>query len=101
MNKPPEYLDGAKVLFWTLLDDRNKRTGKLRLYANGTLQTEFHGLAIAAYEDKNGIPKQETYLFFCDENWEVENDTYHDSVDAAKAQAEMTFTGIDEKWKPK
>jgi hypothetical protein len=42
-------------------------------YADGKLQTGFKGLAIAAYEDRDGKPKREAYLFYCDEGWEVLN----------------------------
>jgi len=98
INEPPEYLDGARVLYWTPIDARHNRTGQTRHYADGELQTDFKGLAIAAYEASTGIPKQEVYLFYCDETWEVQNDTYHNSIEAAKEQAEFEYTGTKSTW---
>lgn len=86
-------LDGARVLYFTVLDNRHRRTGATRHYANGELQTGFAGLAIATYGKDDSC-----YLFYCDSQWEVENDTFHRSLDDAKAQAEFEFLGVSETW---
>jgi hypothetical protein len=39
------------------------------------------------------------YLFCCDSEWEVLTDTWHSSVDNAKAQAEFEYEGISKLWK--
>ena len=59
------------VAFVQFAPATNKDTGALRLYADGALQTVFHGLAIATY------CLEGFYLFFCDENWRTENDTFN------------------------
>jgi hypothetical protein len=39
------------------------------------------------------------YLFYCDDQWQVLADTWHPSVNNAKAQAEFEYEGISELWK--
>ena len=50
-------------------------------------------LAITRYKNGPGY-----YLFYCDEDWSVLNDTLHDTVSAAEAQAESEFPGIQGQW---
>jgi hypothetical protein len=50
---------------------------------------EFAGLAIAKYPNDSGF-----YLFYCDAEWAVITDTYHDSVERAVHQAEFEFSGV-------
>ncbi len=38
------------------------------------------------------------YLFYCDPLWQVQNDTYHDSIDDAIKQAEFEFAGTAKTW---
>lgn len=93
MKNPPVKLDGAKILFWTVLDHRHKSTDKTKHFINGKYQTNFHGLVIAIYEEAEG-----TYLFYCDSEWVVLTDTYHESVEEAKEQAEFEFEGTKSTW---
>jgi hypothetical protein len=86
MTEAPRLMDSAVVIAFVQLDPAiHKDTGALRLYADGALQSGFHGLAIATYD------LESFYLFFCDENWETENDTFHDSVSDAIDTAERKF----------
>ena len=48
----------------------------------------FAGLAIE-YPNDRGF-----YLFYCDGEWGVVTDTYHDSVENAVDQAEFEFSGV-------
>ncbi len=96
MNNPPGKLDDAEILFWTILDHRHKSTGETKHFINGSYQTDFHGLVIAKYEEEEG-----TYLFYCDSDWNVLTDTYHESIEAAKEQAEFEFQGAKGTWKIK
>jgi hypothetical protein len=91
--EPPDRLDGAEVICFTLLDHRHELTGCTRHFRDGQRQSSFHGLVIATYSKEDGV-----YLFYCGENWSVENDTFHDSVESAKAQAEFEFKGTSQTW---
>jgi hypothetical protein len=49
----------------------------------------FERLALAKYDDDLG-----TYLFYCDREWNCLNDTYHEDLAAAEAQALFEFPGV-------
>ncbi len=50
----------------------------------------FVHLALAAYEDETaGV-----YLFYCDEEWTVLNDTCHGNRAEAERQAQFEFEGV-------
>lgn len=55
MNNPPEKFGDAKILFWTILDQRHKSTGKTKQFINGNYQTDFCGLVIAHTKKKEHI----------------------------------------------
>lgn len=95
MNKPPRELDGAKVLLWAVLRKENTKTDAMRLYADGKEQTEFSGIALAQFQKNrdSGV-----YLFYCDQEWEVENDSLYRDLEEAKAEAERQFTGLSNRW---
>jgi hypothetical protein len=40
------------------------------------------------------------YLFYCDTDWNIVTDTWHESLDAAKRQARFEYDGIDNHWRP-
>ena len=88
MNNPPEELDGARTLFWTILEHQHKSTSKTKHFVNGKYQTDFYGLVVAKYEGEEGI-----YLFYCDSEWKVLTDTYHESIEEAKEQVEFEYKG--------
>jgi hypothetical protein len=46
-------------------------------------------LALPQYDGDSGV-----CLFYCDENWSCLNDTRHEHLAAAKAQAESEFEGV-------
>lgn len=48
-------------------------------------------LAICQYADQNDY-----YLFYCDEDWQVLNDTWCQTIDDALNQAEFEYTGVKE-----
>jgi hypothetical protein len=52
MNMPPEKLDEAKTLFWTILEDKHLSTGKTKHFINGNNQADFCGLVIAKYKEE-------------------------------------------------
>jgi len=85
MTKPPPAIDNAKVLRVADLSDI-LATGKTRHVVGGRVVEGFAALAIARYERGEGV-----YLFYCDAEWKVITDTYHDDIDGAVAQAEFEF----------
>jgi hypothetical protein len=93
MHQPPDILDEAKVILYTRIDDRHITSGLTQHSRSGELQSGFAGLVIAQYPCDSGF-----YLFYCDAEWRVENDTLHDSLDGAKAQAEFELRGTIGTW---
>ena len=53
----------------------------------------FAALAIVTYDNDEGY-----YLFHLDPHWEEVTDTWHESVELAKRQAEFEYEGIGSKW---
>ena len=51
-------------------------------------------LAICVDPKENGV-----YLFYCDNSWQVITDTWHATIEEAKAQAEFEYAGISQQWK--
>lgn len=62
------------------------------MFADGVRQTYFHGLAIATYD------LDSFYLFFCDAQWETENDLFHDSVAEAMKDALRMYCVAKSHW---
>ena len=94
MTEPPEFLDGARVLEVAFVDDRVTHTGRTNHWRNGELLPAARALVIAAYDDT----ADEFYLFYCDEDWNVRNDTYHTTLHEARSQAEYEYSGITAVW---
>jgi hypothetical protein len=46
-------------------------------------------LAICQYDERQGY-----YLFYCDADWKVVTDGWHESIETAIRQAEFEYTGI-------
>jgi hypothetical protein len=89
-------LGGAKILEYLTLTLEQKRAGNTSHVIGGKEQVEFSGLAICQYEDDEGI-----YLFYCDSEWNVLTDTWHETVKDAEDQASFEFEGLEYKWKKK
>lgn len=89
----PASIGNAKVIAFTAIDQRHRPTGACRHVVAGELQGPVAGLAICKYEADPGY-----YLFYCDREWNTITDTYHDSLDAAKQQAEFEYTGVSSTW---
>ena len=91
--KLPTQIDEAKILFITKIDKRHRSTGATRHIVNDRQMKEPYGLALCSYEEDPGF-----YLFYCNSNWEAMNDSYHDTIDLAKEQAEFEFVGTKNTW---
>ena len=90
--KVPAMLDGAVVLRTARLFPA-AHTGNTRHAVAGEAGQATSRLAIARYPDQSGF-----YLFYCDAAWSVLTDTWHESVEAAVAQAEFEYTGSSNAW---
>jgi hypothetical protein len=89
----PKTLDGANVLLYTSLDERHRHTGNCNQIVDGVLQGPAKALAICQYDGEESV-----YLFGCDENWKTVTDTWHETVEAAKKQAEFEYEGVSATW---
>jgi hypothetical protein len=90
---PPSQIDSALVLEYIILDTTQTKTGKTtHIVAGETVETVF-GLAICKYSDDQGF-----YLFYCNRYWKTITDTYHDTIDKAKEQAEHEFSNTRTAW---
>ena len=84
----PQRIDNARVIAYVVLDpSKHRDTDSIHLIANGTLQTWFYGLAVAQYDHCI----DEVYLFYCDSDWETENDTVHSSIQEVFDSAQQKF----------
>jgi hypothetical protein len=91
-SKVPAMLDGAVVLRTARLFPA-AHTGMTRHGVGGNPVEAASRLAIAHYPDQSGF-----YLFYCDAAWSVLTDTWHESIDAAVAQAEFEYSGSSNAW---
>jgi hypothetical protein len=92
MGPAPSELDGAKVIATAVVTDAVRPTGGTIHRGPGGVIPPADALAIVMSEAA-------IYLFYCDSEWEVLTDTWHSSVDNAKAQAEFEYEGISKLWK--
>jgi hypothetical protein len=100
--EPPSEIDGARVLCFAVVGDDVKPIGATRhsfgSLAEGELKPgpplpPFDALAIATYDKDDGY-----YLFYLDADLGAVTDTWHETVEAVKRQAEFEYEGITEKW---
>jgi hypothetical protein len=93
MIDPSEQLNNTEVILFTPIDGRHKPTGDCRHIVGGDLLGAAAGLAICRYESDSSF-----YLFYCDEHWGVLTDTWHETIEDAKAQAEFEYKGTSRTW---
>jgi len=91
MTPAPSEIDGARVIATAVVGKGVRPTG-------GTTHTSPDGLippanALAIVSVEAGV-----YLFYCDQQWQVLADTWHLSVENAKAQAEFEYAGVSKVW---
>lgn len=84
MKSAPDEIGGARVVLFTPIDERHRHTGNCRQVVAGELMGPAGGLAICQYEGETSY-----YLFGCDEGWDTLTDTWHETLEDAKAQAEF------------
>ena len=93
MKKIPKEVGGASVVLYTPIDERHRHTGNCEQIVAGELMGAAAGLAICQYEGEDSF-----YLFGCDENWETVTDTWHQTLQEAKEQAEFEYEGVSATW---
>lgn len=96
MHPPPPLLDGATVLLWAPLTETNPKTGAVRLFADGIEQSTFSALAVAEHPDS---PNSGVYLFYCDDRWQVLNDSLYRDFNEARKEAELQFLHLENSWR--
>jgi hypothetical protein len=84
----PSLIDGARVLKFADLSSATS-THKTRHVVAGREVSDFAGLALTKYESDPGV-----YLLYCDEEWNVVTDTYHETLERAMSQAEFEFGSL-------
>ncbi len=90
---PPTDIGGATVLCFSIFGTWQRQTGLCRHIVPENIELLVAGLAICQYPDDPGY-----YLFRCDSDWRSITDTYHDSIEEAKSQAEFEYVGISARW---
>jgi hypothetical protein len=93
MKYAPGYIGGAKVICFTPIDSRHRHTVNCRQIVGDAIQGAAAGLAICKYEGKDGY-----YLFGCNAEWDSVTDTWHQTLEEAKEQAEFEYEGVSETW---
>jgi len=93
-SSPPPTLDGGKVVCFARLDARVRCTGKTTHMLAGGVFPPFAGLVVV--EEKTGGPY---YLLYCDDEWRSVTDTWHETLEKAKAQAEYEYQGVSRAWR--
>lgn len=88
---PPTQLDGAKVLKWAW--SGNMPFGYMPIQDTEE-KISIYGLAVCTYEN-SGI----FYLFSCDENWEVINDSFYDTIEQAIERLPNQYKKVVAVWK--
>jgi hypothetical protein len=94
MNNCPPKIGDATVIEWAFVDETVRATGNTVHRINGPVLGTVPGLAICQYEHDNAF-----YLIYCSEQWDPYTDTWHQSIEDAKAQAEFEYEGIDSHWR--
>jgi hypothetical protein len=78
MKQPPELIGRARVVRWSVIDERHRPTGNCRQIVNGELRGPAAGLAICQYDGEEAY-----FLFGCDGGWNVITDTWHKTLEHA------------------
>jgi hypothetical protein len=93
MRPCPATVGGARVVCYTPIDSRHVKTGNTTHIVASEEAESPKGLAICQYEGDNAY-----YLFGCNEAWQSYTDTWHESLEDAKEQAEFEYTGTSTTW---
>jgi hypothetical protein len=93
MEAAPKQINGATVVLFTPIDERHRHTGNCRQIVAGVLQGPAAGMAICQYDGEDSF-----YLFGCDEHCSTITDTWHQTIEEARGQAEFEYEGVAATW---
>ena len=93
MRPCPPVVGNARVVCYTAIDSRHHRTGNATHVVTGQEAEPAHGLAIRQYDGDDAF-----YLFACDAEWNSQTDTWHQSLEDAKEQAEFEYQRTSQTW---
>ncbi len=95
MRPCPSIVCGARVVCYTPIDERHVKAENTVHLAAGQEIEDPKGLVICQYDGEDAY-----YLFGCNEAWESQSDTWHETLDDAKGQAEFEYAGTARTWIP-
>jgi hypothetical protein len=78
---------------YTPIDERHRFTGGCKQIVAGQLMGSMAGLAICRCASEEAF-----YLFGCDADWQCVTDSWHQTLDDAKHQAEFEYEGVTDTW---
>ena len=81
------------MVCYSPIDQNHRSTGGCKQIVAGQLMGSMSGLAICQYDGEDAF-----YLFGCDADWQTVTDTWHQTLDDAKRQAEFEYEGINKTW---
>ncbi|MGD0260392.1 MAG: hypothetical protein ABSD29_11280 [Verrucomicrobiota bacterium] len=87
------HIEGAKLILWTPIDDRHRATGGCRHYHDGQIAGVASWMAICRFDEGEAC-----YLFRYHPDSNRYSDTFHESVEEAKHQAEFEYEGVSKTW---
>lgn len=93
MEPAPHKIGITEVIFFATIDKRSVWTGNTRHIVDSVTQGPAAGLAICQCKNEDGY-----YLFGCDSNWDPVTDTWHETIEKAKSQAEFEYAGVSQTW---
>jgi hypothetical protein len=92
--KPPPAIASERVLHYAFLDDSvGFNAGHKLIFIDGKQLGKVPRLAICQAKKSS-----ELSLFYCDDDWDFDGVSVHDSVAAAKNRAERLYPGSSSKW---
>jgi hypothetical protein len=93
MKSAPQLVGGYRLVCYSPIDERHRFTGQTKQIVRGVLMGAMAGLVICQPPDS-----QDFYLFGCDADWNVVTDTWHQTLEEAREQAEFEYEGVSQTW---
>lgn len=88
--KPPEYLDGAKVIKWAWSGVQPFGTVSSE---DGAENEEIYGLGICKYEGSEVV-----YRFSCNKSWETIQDGVYENIEKAVELLPDQYKRVEANW---
>lgn len=89
----PKTINNGQVICFTPIDDRHRPTGACTHTVGGKPLGPVAALAICRHEGDSGF-----FLYYCDDENRPLTDTWHQTLEDARHQAETEYEGISETW---